>query len=81
MHMMTTYILINLAPMDDSWMILHSFCFLNEQTFETASIFPAEAKPITRAHMSLLGVIGNIETLHLEGVSFASSIMVSNHSF
>lgn len=54
---------------------------MNKVTWETASIFPVEAKPITRAHMSVVRAIGNIETLHLEGVSFTSSIMASNHSF
>lgn len=44
---------------------------MNLLTRETASIFPVEAKPITRAHMSVQKVAGNTETLHLEGVSLA----------
>ena len=62
-------------------MILHGFYFRDELTYETASIFPVEAKPIIHAHMSVVRAIGNTETMHLEGVSFASSVMVSNHSF
>lgn len=77
--MMITYNLIYLVPMDDSTLFLSPWWI--EVNLRNCWYFSCWSQPITRAHISVVRTIGNIETLHLEGVSFASSVMASNHSF